>query len=175
MSHSCESWRQTRAGLRPLPDKRGEEDETTRKEREDRARRALELDRRRRAQVLGLRLFKVVFKGRGVFVRDGPSLENNAVGCHKLNDEVLVSEERNGWVRVSEEDDDYPYIGEKANNSSGKECWMLIEGSTIGLGRLLEELPVDRVWDTSELQMADQHMAKSSENSWTPKVVKNCW
>ena len=30
---------------------------------------------------------------------------------HKFGDEILVSEVRNGWARISEEDDEYPFIG----------------------------------------------------------------
>ena len=145
-SYACESWRKGRDpfnkwvhALNVLDDARGRESEESKAARHARARRALEENARQRASTLGLRVFKVVHDGRGVAVRAGPSRDNKIVSVRKLGDEVLVTEERDGWVRMSEEDDDYPYVGEAASGQGGRECWMLVDGAEVGLGLLLEE------------------------------------
>ncbi|KAL1503472.1 hypothetical protein AB1Y20_011956 [Prymnesium parvum] len=142
-SYGCECWRRRAAQLELVEDSRGTEGAEAKAERQARARRALQMNARSRAAALGLRLFKVVFDGRAVAVRDGPSRESKIVGCRKLDEEVLVAEERGGWVRMSDEDDDYPYAykaEQEGAEVSNKECWMLIDGAELGLGQLLKEV-----------------------------------
>lgn len=151
-----------------LHDKRGEEATAARANREKQARRALELNVRSRAKEFGLRLFKVVHTGKGVFVRAGPSCEHTVVSCRKQNDEVLIAEEREGWVRLSEEDENYPYMGQNKGPSDQardeREAWMLIDGAELGLGQLLEEQSQPlQLCEVAELQHADHKMSHAQK------------
>ena len=72
---------------------------------------------RERAAELGLAIYTVVFdnpstdprdKGRHtVAVRAAPSRSASIVSVRHRGDEILVAEERDGWVRLSEHDDDW--------------------------------------------------------------------
>ena len=73
-------------------------------------------------------------------MRGGPTREHSIAAVRKKGDEVLIAEERGGWVRLSDEDEEYPYVGE----GRVEECWMLIDGAEVGLGILLEEQQVKR-------------------------------
>ena len=139
-SHSTECWRQRPHGLETVDDPRGREAPSARLARQEHARRALEANARTRAALLGLRLFKVVFAGRGVAVREGPTRTAKVIGVHKTGDKILVKEVRCGWAKLSEEDDDYPYVG--GESRIGAEAWMLIDGAEVGLGLLLQEQTV---------------------------------
>ena len=60
--------------------------------------------------------------------------------------QVLVAEERNGWARLSEHDDEWGVQLASAASGSGalasRQAWMLIDASSFGLGRLLERQPL---------------------------------
>ena len=61
-----------------------------------------------------------------VAVRSSPSTSGAIVGSRLVGEEFPVVEEAGGWVKVVH---------------GGREAWMLVDGSTLGLGLLLSALP----------------------------------
>ena len=61
-----------------------------------------------------------------VAVRSSPSTSGAIVGSRPVGEEFPVVEEAGGWVKVLH---------------GGREAWMLVDGSTLGLGLLLSALP----------------------------------
>ena len=61
-----------------------------------------------------------------VAVRSSPSTSGAIVGSRPVGEEFPVVEEAGGWVKVVH---------------GGREAWMLVDGSTLGLGLLLSALP----------------------------------
>ena len=62
-------------------------------------------------------------------------------------DELMVAEERAGWVRLSEFDDWWGMelakatpADEEGDGPARAEAWMLVHGAEVGLGVLLEEV-----------------------------------
>ena len=47
----------------------------------------------------------------------------------------------NGWVRLSEEDDEWGWQLASSEVMRDKEAWMLVDASPLGLGKLLERRP----------------------------------
>ena len=67
------------------------------------------------------------------------------IGCKVPKDEVMVAEERSGWMRLSEFDDWWGMelakaTGDEADDAPRAEAWMLVHGAEVGLGVLLEEV-----------------------------------
>ena len=71
------------------------------------------------------RRFRVVHAPR-VAVRSSPSTSGTIVGSRPFGEEFPVLEEAGGWVKVVH---------------GGRDAWMLIDGSNLGLGLLLSALP----------------------------------
>lgn len=61
-----------------------------------------------------------------VYVRAAPNLRAPAIGVKSVGDVVRVSEEVNGWLRLADE-----------------KGWMLRDGSTLGLGALVQPVAAD--------------------------------
>jgi hypothetical protein len=165
---SVEAWRLVVGGLEPIDGASLKEDDAARGARHASARRWLESSTRDIASQLGLTIWAVVYddakNGRHtVAVRSGPSRSHAIVAVRHRGEEVLVAEEKDGWVRLSEEDDDWGWqvraASKKTDASTGAsatpsglpaqpsdplQAWMLIDGAEVGLGRLLE-----RVWPLS--------------------------
>jgi hypothetical protein len=160
-----------------------------RKGRREAAQRWLSVSNVERAQQLSLGLYKVVFEGAAtsykngrevpqsvrqtVAVRAAPSVGSELVATRRRGDELLVAEERNGWVRLSEHDDEWGWqlavdvdarrtrppssglCGTTTPAAAGgaaaasREAWMLIDGSELGLGKLLEKQHVAQRATTS--------------------------
>lgn len=108
------------------------------------------LDAKHVARQLGARLFRVVF-GSNLFVRAAPVPKGRVVGIRPPGAEVIVDRVSEGWARLSEHD---PYVisrgehiaprasfdGDEAAPSPA--AWMMIHGERLGLGTLLEEVPL---------------------------------
>lgn len=129
------------------------QDPDERMQRKERAQHALTLSIRERALALHLLLFTVVFTGdkegrQMVAVRDKPSRQARIVGTRKRGDELLVAEERDGWVRISEEDDEWASQlahrrpTDEDGGSVRLEAWLLIDGAEVGFGMLLARVPL---------------------------------
>mmetsp|Transcript_14152 Transcript_14152/g.23547 ORF Transcript_14152/g.23547 Transcript_14152/m.23547 type:complete len:563 (-) Transcript_14152:205-1893(-) len=73
-----------------------------------------------------------------VAVRAAPSRSAPIVATRKRGDEMLIAEERDGWVRLSEEDDEWGWHLSFASDRTPREAWMLVDATDVGLGRLLE-------------------------------------
>lgn len=69
------------------------------------------------------------------FVRASPDVSAKAVGQHPCGTVVEVDEVRDGWALLSDTSEP-----QRTTSPTG-ECWMLIDGRTIGLGQLLQPLP----------------------------------
>lgn len=106
-----------------------------------------------RAAAHHLSLWKVVFEGKKttmdgrlvpegarnvVAVRKKPSRSASVVSTRKKGDKVLVAEIKDGWARLSEEDDDWGWQRTLDSSDSIGEAWMLIDATNFGLGVLLE-------------------------------------
>lgn len=114
---------------------------------------------RERAAQQHLTLWKVVFEGASlrdgkqvpeaqrhvVAVRSAPDRSASIIATRRRGDQVLASAVTDGWARLSEEDDDWgcqkafqeePQKGGKSKFP--KEAWMLIDATSLGLGRVLE-------------------------------------
>ena len=132
------------------------ESESEVRARHERAKSNLSQGIRERAMQLRLDLYVVVFGGADksqdgkavptalrntVAVRSKPSRDAPIVSTRKTGDEVLVAEEFNGWVRLSEEDDEWGWQLASSEVMRDKEAWMLVDASHLGLGKLLERRP----------------------------------
>ena len=73
---------------------------------------------------------QVVHSGR-VAVRASPSSEAKCVGAKAPGERVIGVEEVSGWVKLS---------GQSKGLAAGGEQWMKIDGTDVGLGRLLERM-----------------------------------
>ena len=116
----------------------------------ERARSFLERSQRERAAAAGEAVYRVVHAPR-VAVRAAPSRSARVRGVKSAGDEVVVSEARGGWVRLSVRDDWWAIelaAGRAAADdggeaegctlgASGAEAWMLVHGAEVGLGELL--------------------------------------
>lgn len=167
-SHSIEAWRRktdvssaglsrgarAQALLTQLPAEICNEPSDEKAARQERAKKWLAQSLRDRAAELGLDVYTVVFEGGAVnkdgkdvpaairntvAVRAAPSRTASMVSTRHKGDEVLVAEERAGWVRLSEEDDDWGWQRQTGAQKE-QEAWMLIDGKEAGLGRLLEKV-----------------------------------
>mmetsp|Transcript_1628 Transcript_1628/g.2904 ORF Transcript_1628/g.2904 Transcript_1628/m.2904 type:complete len:334 (+) Transcript_1628:2-1003(+) len=88
---------------------------------------------RQLAATLGLTVWRVVHKPR-IAVRAKPDAKSEVVGVLYAGDEVIMAGEQHGdWMRVSE-------ATQLADEPD--EAWVLVDGSSVGLGALLEFLPV---------------------------------
>jgi hypothetical protein len=69
------------------------------------------------------------------FVRASPDVSAKAVGQHPRGTVVEVDEVRDGWALLSDTSEP------QRTASPTNECWMLIDGKAIGLGKLLQPIP----------------------------------
>mmetsp|Transcript_87574 Transcript_87574/g.272411 ORF Transcript_87574/g.272411 Transcript_87574/m.272411 type:complete len:325 (+) Transcript_87574:109-1083(+) len=77
--------------------------------------------------------FRVTF-GPRIALRAGPSKSARTVGCLKVDEVVAVSELQDGWGRLASQE--LPLRATPGNH----EAWALIDGTSIGLGPLLQPL-----------------------------------
>jgi hypothetical protein len=69
------------------------------------------------------------------FVRASPDVSAKAVGQHPCGTVVEAELVRDGWALLSDRSEP-----QRSLSPTG-ECWMLIDGKTIGLGKILQPLP----------------------------------
>lgn len=185
LSHLPTAARKPSSLLAKLPDSALAEADEKRAARHSMARQWISQSSRERAASLSLSLYKVVFQGTNttrpdgkpvpeslrdtVAVREAPSRTAQMVATRKRGDEILVAEESGGWVRISEEDDEWGWQLSFASTSAAaaedakhkeaaqmeatgsdpsppqarvRQAWMLIDATALGMGRLLERQAV---------------------------------
>jgi len=91
---------------------------------------------RKAAAAAGPPRYEVVH--RACFVRAEPSVKAKPVGQQTRGTVFEASAVRDGWVKLSH---NAPGFDAMSSSSPTGECWMLIDGSEVGLGELLRLRP----------------------------------
>ena len=105
--------------------------------------------------------YKVVYQR--VAIRAAASRDAPIIGSRRAGDEVQSCEQRGNWVRLCEHC--APAINSAAAPEAAEGAWMMLDGSELGLGRLLIRLP--EPWEQGSRQQGSRRVSDAHSTHGT--------